>query len=424
MSGSIQLLRNRFVRAVMISTLFSQMGIWIRNLAILLYVMEVTGGDSFAVSMISVAEYAPIFIFSFIGGVFADRWRPKKTMVWCEVLSSLSVFLVFAVLESGMWQVVFFATLCSSILSQFAQPSGMKLFKNYVRDEDAQSCMSLLQTITSVFMVLGPILGTLMYQQFGIEVSILTTGTCFMLSAIALVFVPSDHKQFKNRQTNTSSFIREMVDGIRIVFANKLILQLTLCFTLVGLGVGLISPLGVFLITEQLDLPAEALQWISVPYGLGEIIGGIVTFVLAAKITPQRFLMIGLLVNGAGIILAGLSTEIWLTMTAQFIIALLQPAIFIGNSALVMQHTSQDYIGRVMGIRTPLMTGAMLIMMSVAGLLKNTLSLTVVYEFAGCCFFAGFLIMIPLFRSKRERSKVRYTSVAGSSRTERHRKAK
>ncbi|MWV43132.1 MFS transporter [Paenibacillus sp. HJL G12] len=405
MSGSVQLLRNSFVRSVMISTLFSQAGIWIRNFAVLLYVMEATGGDSFAVSMISVAEYVPIFIFAFIGGVFADRWRPKKTMVWCEVLSSLSVILVFAVLETGTWQVIFFATLCSSILSQFAQPSGMKLLKNHVSDENAQSCISLLQTITSVFMVLGPILGTSVYQQFGIEVSIFMTGACFLLSAIALVFVPSDPYPSQNRETDKSPLLHEMMDGIRYVFANKYILQLTLCFTLVGLGVGIISPLGVFLVTEQLDLPAEALQWISIPYGLGEIVGGIVTFAFAAKITPQRFLMIGLLVDGSGIILAGMSTEIWLTMMAQFIIALLQPAIFIGNSALVMQHVDQNFIGRVMGIRTPLMTGSMLLMMSVAGALKNTLSLPAVYGIAGCCFFAGLLVMIPLFRSKGEASR-------------------
>ncbi|CAM3618190.1 MFS transporter [Marinicrinis lubricantis] len=400
MSGSIQLLQNGFVRAVMISTLFSQIGIWIRNFAVLLYVMEVTGGDSIAVSLISVAEYAPIFIFSFIGGVFADRWRPKRIMVWCECLSSLSVFIVFVMLEVGTWKIIFLATLCSSILSQFAQPSGMKLFKNHVRDEDAQSCMSLLQTLTSVFMVLGPILGTLVYQQFGIEVSILTTSTCFLLSAFSLVFVPSDEKQLNIRETNPSSLFREMADGIRFVYVNKLLLQLSICFTLVGLGVGLISPLGIFLVTEQLDLPAEALKWISIPYGLGEIVGGIVTFALAAKVAPQRFLMIGLLVNGVGIILTGMSTVIWLTMMAQFIIALLQPAIFVGNSAMVVQHTDQNFIGRVMGIRTPLMTGAMLLMMSVAGVLKNTLSLTIVYELAGFCFFAGFLIMIPLFRSK------------------------
>jgi len=133
----ILLLKNRFVRAILLSNLFSQLGIWIRNFAVLLYVMEKSNADAFAVSMISVAEYAPIFVFSFIGGVFADRWRPKRTIVWCECLSTFSVFIVFLLLDTGSWTAVFFATLSSSIFSQFAQPSGMKLLKIHVSDEDA-----------------------------------------------------------------------------------------------------------------------------------------------------------------------------------------------------------------------------------------------------------------------------------------------
>lgn len=61
------LFRNRFVQAIMMAGLFMQVGIWIRNFAVLLFVMEMTNGDAFAVSMISVAEFAPIFVFSFIG---------------------------------------------------------------------------------------------------------------------------------------------------------------------------------------------------------------------------------------------------------------------------------------------------------------------------------------------------------------------
>ena len=72
-----QLLKNRYVQAIFVSALFLQIGIWIRNFAILLFVMEKTDGDPFAVSMISVAEFAPIFIFSFIGGAFADRSDTK-----------------------------------------------------------------------------------------------------------------------------------------------------------------------------------------------------------------------------------------------------------------------------------------------------------------------------------------------------------
>ena len=99
-----QLLKNRFVQAIFLSTFFLQVGIWVRNFAILLFVMEKTDGNALAVSMISVAEFAPIFIFSFIGGTFADRWQPKKTMVWCDILSALSVFTVIFILYLGTWK--------------------------------------------------------------------------------------------------------------------------------------------------------------------------------------------------------------------------------------------------------------------------------------------------------------------------------
>lgn len=82
-------------------------------------------------------------------------------------------------------------------------------------------------------------------------------------------------------------------------------------------------------------------------------------------------------------------------MAAQFIIALLQPAIFVGNNALVMQNTEEAYIGRVTGIRTPLMTGSMLLMMSLTGVIKDALSLVVIYGIAGLCFLAGLIITAP-----------------------------
>lgn len=130
-----EVLRNRIVQAILLSLLFVQIGIWVRNFAILLFVVEKTNGDPFAVSMISVAEFAPIFLFSFIGGTYADRWRPKRTMIWCDFLSAISIFAVLLSLMYGGWQTVFLVTLVSAILSQFSQPSGMKLFKIHVPEE-------------------------------------------------------------------------------------------------------------------------------------------------------------------------------------------------------------------------------------------------------------------------------------------------
>jgi len=214
-----QLLKNRFVQAIFLSALFLQVGIWVRNFAVLLFVMEKTNGNAFAVSMISVAEFAPIFVFSFIGGTFADRWQPKKTMVWCDILSALSIFAVLLTLVFGSWKIIFFATLISSILSQFSQPSGMKLFKMHLNPELIQSAMSIYQTIFAIFMVLGPVLGTFIFQQFGIDVSLGITGVAFLLSAAMLSFIPADHTM--DDEKKTASLLEEMKSGIRYVMAKK-----------------------------------------------------------------------------------------------------------------------------------------------------------------------------------------------------------
>jgi hypothetical protein len=123
-----------------------------------------------------------------------------------------------------------------------------------------------------------------------------------------------------------------------------------------------------------------------------------VTFGLANKISPQHLLKLGLLVNAAGIFVSGISSTLWLTMMAQFLIAFFQPAIFIGNNALVMMYTEQRFIGRVTGIRTPLMTGSMVVMMGLSGKFKDMFSLGIMYGLAGAFFLVGFLIILPLGR--------------------------
>ncbi|HEY9577416.1 MAG TPA: MFS transporter [Pseudobacillus sp.] len=395
---SPNLFRNRVFQAIIISGLFLQIGIWVRNFAVLLFVMEQTNGDPFAVSMISVAEFAPIFIFSFIGGTFADRWSPKKTMVWCDILSAVSVFAVLVTLVFGTWKVVFFATLISAILSQFSQPSGMKLFKMHLAGEQMQAGMSVYQTLFAVFMVLGPIVGTFVFESFGINISIAVTGAAFLLSALALGFLPKDRNvEEENRGT---TLLQEMKSGIKYVLKKKELSLLGLCFMAAGLGMGFIQPLSIFLVTEQLGLPKEDLQWLFMVNGIGMIIGGAGVMVFAKAVAPQKLLIFGMLVNAIGLAVMGVSTNLWLTLIAEFFNGLMMPCIQIGINTMILQRTEGAFIGRVNGILSPLFTGSMVLTMSAAGLLKGLFSLTAIFEAAAALFIIGMVFVLPLYNMK------------------------
>ncbi len=393
-----KLLKNRFVQAIFLSALFLQVGIWIRNFAVLLFVMEKTNGDAFAVSMISVAEFAPIFIFSFIGGTFADRWRPKRTMIWCDILSAISVFAVLISLVIGSWKIIFFVTLISAILSQFSQPSGMKLFKMHLGEELIQQAMSIYQTIFAVFMVFGPVLGTFVFQQFGIAVSIAVTGVAFLLSAVMLAFIPADHSMEKEKKDST--LLEEMKSGIRYVISKRELKLLGLCFMAAGLAMGCIQPLSIFLVTERLELAKENLQWLLMVNGIGMIIGGAVSVIFSKSILPQRLLVIGMLANAIGMSVVGFSTNLSLTLGAEFFNGLFFPCIQIGINTLILQNTQAEFIGRVNGTLSPLFTGSMVLTMSIAGILKEAFSIVFMFELAAILFVFGLLAILPIYNVK------------------------
>ncbi|PFO65411.1 MFS transporter [Bacillus cereus] len=397
-NGVSQVLKNRFVQGILASALFLQIGIWVRNFAVLLFVMEMTKGDAFAISMISVAEFAPIFIFSFIGGTFADRWKPKKTMIWCETLSSISVFAVLITLMFGTWKIVFFVTLISAILSQFSQPSGMKLFKQHLSTEQIQLAMSIYQTIFAIFMVLGPILGTFIFHSFGIYISIIITGIAFLLAAAVLLFLPKDLENDNEKKEIT--LLQEMLDGIKYVKKKKALTLLGLCFMAAGLGIGLIQPLGIFIVTEQLGLSKESLQWLLTVNGAGMIVGGAIAMIFAKNVAPQKMLIVGMLGQAIGIVIIGYSTNLWVTLTAQLFSGLALPCIQIGINTLIIQNSDTDFIGRVNGILSPLFTGSMVVTMSIAGSLKEMFSLSTMYEGTALLFIIGLLCILPIYNLK------------------------
>ncbi|WP_423800983.1 MFS transporter [Neobacillus sp. SAB-20_R2A] len=390
------LFRNRVIQTILLSTFFLQIGIWVRNYSILLFVVEKTNENAVAVSLISVAEFAPIFLFSFIGGTFADRWRPKRTMIWCDFLSAISIFVVLLALVFGSWKAIFFATLVSSILSQFSQPSGMKLFKLHVREELIQMGMSIYQTLFALFMILGPVIGTFVYQRYGIDAAIAIMGVAFLLSAGILFLLPADYEVEEKAEKTTIT--QEMKAGFSYVLNSRPLTLLGGCFAAAGLALGLTQPLAVFLVTEKLGLPKEQLQWLMAAFGAGMILGGGLTVGLAKKTPPQILLALGMAINAIVFMMLGFSELFWLTLTVQFIAGLFMPCIHIGINTMILKNTDADFIGRVNGILNPMFMGTMVITMTASGWLKEKFSLVAMYETTALLFIIGVFFLVPLFK--------------------------
>ncbi|MGG6313236.1 MFS transporter [Paenibacillus macerans] len=398
-SASGSLFRNRFYQTILISNLFLQIGIWVRNFAILMFVTDQTNNDPLAISLISVVEFAPIFVFSFIGGAFADRWKPKRTMIWCDFLSAVSVFAVLLTLLYGSWEAVYFATFISAILSQFSQPSVMKLFKQHVHPEKVQQGMALFQSLVAIFMVIGPSLGIFSYHQFGIYISIGVMGVAFLISALVLFRLPADEEQEEKRE-QTANIRKELADGFRYVWRSPVLKVLGATFAIAGFSVGIIQTLGLFVVTERLGQTKEFLQFLLAVNGVAMLIGGGLIMSVAKKVSPQVLLAFGMAISAVCIVGMGYSTSVPLTLALQFLNGLTFPCIQIGINTMILQWTEQSYVGRVNGVLSPMFMGMMVIMMSLSGVLKTLFPLVGIYAVSGIIMLIGAIILVPIFKHK------------------------
>ncbi|OUM94856.1 MAG: MFS transporter [Thermobacillus sp. ZCTH02-B1] len=404
---------NRFFQTVLMSNIMLQIGIWVRNFAILLYVADMTDSDPYAIAFIYVAEFLPIFLFSFIGGTFADRWRPKRTMIWSDFLSALSVFAVMATMVMGVWQMVFFATLVSSILSQFSQPSAMRMFKIHLRPDQLQQAMAFFQSMVAIFMVGGPSLGTFMYDRYGIEISIAVTGVAFLLSALVLLRLPEtpSGREAGNpagagavdpagAPPQQASFRRELAEGFQYVWRSPVLRVLGLTFALAGIGVGMVQPLGIFVVTEKLGQEKEFLQYLLMVNGAAMLLGGGLIAALARRVLPQKLLAFGMFAGAVTTLGIGLSEHVWLTLVLQFIAGLTFPSIHIGISTMILRWSDASIVGRVNGVLNPMFMGMMVVMIACGGSLKAWFPLEALYAASALAMTVGTAALATIFRHR------------------------
>lgn len=396
-----ELIKNRIFLIILSSDLLDQMSIWIRNMAILYFVIEKTNQNPVAISAITVVEFLPMFLFSFIGGTFADRWNPKKTIISGGLLSIASILLIVASVSLGYWQAIFFATFVSAIVSQFSQPSSSKIFKRHIPEEQVSAALGLSQSLGSIFVIIGPIIGTTIYTQFGILPSLYLLIITFGLSTCITLFLPKDASFVPDK---SSTVLVEIKEGFKYVWSSNNLRRICYIFFFIGIAGGLIQPLEVFLVTDRLDLPKEALQWLTSIAGLGMLVGGIIAAIIAGRISGRAAFVFTLIFMSISTVIEVWSTWFVLTASLTFLSSFFVAFIQIKLSTLMITYVDEAFIGRTNGIITPIMLAAMLIGNAFSGVIMQGTSLFIVYFIAACFTALASIPSLGLSFSKSTKS--------------------
>lgn len=180
------MLRYRDFRLIWSAEILSQTGTQIQRVAVAWQVFELTR-DPFQLGLLGLVRFVPLFLFGLAGGVAADRYDRRKTLILSQVALMVvaAAFAGLTVTGSITMPWISGLTALSSLLTAISAPTRQALIPTLVPAASMPAAMSMgVLAFQSAGMV-GPALGGALVASVGIAVSYAVDAVSFGLVAIS-----------------------------------------------------------------------------------------------------------------------------------------------------------------------------------------------------------------------------------------------
>lgn len=294
-----------FLSGKMIS-LFGQS---VYTFAVGLYVLNQTGsGLSFAITLI--LGMIPTVIIMPFAGVLADRLNRKFIVILMDFLNAALLFgLYMLTLLSplNLFQ-IYLSTFIMTIFTTVFAVSMEAALPDIVSGQKLLTMNSLSKIVNSLSLILGPVIGGLIYALTDIQFFILINGFSFLLSAILEIGIDFKYNQKAMRDdTGKIQIVEDIKEAFQYMQAQKQIFQLFVILISVNFFISLsISVPLPYLINNVLKLSPKYFGIIEGAFSVGVILGAVLIGKFYEKVTIHLLLFTASLVLASSMLMIGL----------------------------------------------------------------------------------------------------------------------
>lgn len=327
----------------------SQFGTWMQRTAVIWIIYSHTHSP-FMLGVTVFAEQFPSFLFSFIGGVAADRYDRSRIIRWTQIGAVVQTSLLAILLLNDrvvIWEILSLSVLLG-IINAFDVPARQTMISQVVQDEnDVPSALSLSAAMSSVSKVLGPAAAGFILEHWN-------AGIGFVLNAIGFILVIGCFsmmklKPYKKRITD-KRIIDEFKEGIIYLKNTPEIGLVILMLSLIGL---LVLPYDT-LIPEVAKVTFQGgpatFGYISGFIGLGAVSGTILLASLKRNDNLRIYLILSTVLLGIGLICFASATNFYWAMVFVVFTGFGSVMQFTSCNIIVQSETAPNMRGRTISI--------------------------------------------------------------------------
>lgn len=309
--------------------------------------------DPFLLGLVGLVQFAPALVFVLVTGSVADRYNRRAVMALCISLEALTVATL-----AGFWMLhdasgpghpvwpVFVILTFFGVARAFLTPALQSLVANLVPREVFANAVAWNSSSMQASFTVGPAVGGLLY---GLS-HLAAYGVAFVLFATAVVLVAFIPKP-KQHTTSEPRTIESMLAGVRYIFSNPVVLgAISLDLFAVLLG-GATALLPVFA-RDILEVGPLGLGLLRSAAGVGALV--MVFWLVRNPIHNHagKIMFAGVAVYGLAIIVFGLSTTLWLSIPALFVMGAADMISVNIRSTLIQLATPDEVRGRVTAVNS------------------------------------------------------------------------
>jgi MFS family permease len=386
-------LANPGFRRLWIAGFVSEIGDWVLQVAMPVYVYQLTGSVS-ATATTFVVALLPSLALSPVAGVLADRWDRRRLMLLVSLLQALSLLPLLAVRGAEDLVLVNVVTACQAGLAAIFEPARSALLPTLLDRDDLPAANGLIGLNATLARLLGASLGGVLLGYGGLPGVLFVDFASFVLAALLLV------RGFgvATPVVRHPPMLRAWVEGLREITGQRHLRFMVALIGLMSAAQGLFVVLFVVFVTERLGGSAVETGVLRGVQAIGGLLGGVLVGVLARRLAAGRLLGWALLVFGL------LTAVVWnaaylTTALPVYLVAFAAvgaPGVVIGAGmvSVLQLHTADATRGRVLSSFFSLFDGFQALGMIVAGALVVPFGLPALLDAqAGLYVLAGLLAL-------------------------------
>jgi predicted MFS family arabinose efflux permease len=328
----------------------SQMGSQMETVVVVWYVLNLTDSP-LLVGLTATARLGFNFLALFAGAT-ADIVPRRTLMIIVQaVLASLAVLMLVLIATDliEVWH-IFVITLLAGLARIFQMPTAQSLAVDSVVPERIPNAVALISAAMNLALIIGPILGGLLFDVFGPEGAYVMVASVYVLSGSLTFLIGETRVTIAKKGESVFSLVAE---GLRYVKGNQLLwsaLFVAVIFNITGFSFH--TTLVPIFAKDVLGQDSFGLGILISTFGIGGLVGSMFWASISNVKHTGIFCFLAVIGWHSTMIVFAASTNFYLSIGILAVTGMMFSSSLVLVLTVLMKTGLPEFRGRLMGLRT------------------------------------------------------------------------